>query len=66
LLKRFNDIMICENQILNCLAKEKERNAFLETELSKKEYRSIPCSANDTIKQKTASSGNEEQVQKLD
>jgi hypothetical protein len=30
-----------EREILNSLAKEKERNAFLEQELNKKEYRSI-------------------------
>jgi hypothetical protein len=30
-----------EREILNNLAKEKERNSFLEQELSKKEYRSI-------------------------
>jgi len=40
-LKRFNDFMKGEREILNNLAKEKERNSFLEQELSKKEYRSI-------------------------
>lgn len=45
---------------MNCLAKEKERNAFLEAELSKRDYRSIPFV--ETIKYKTPSLTNEEQV----
>lgn len=37
LLQRFNDLMRGERQILHCLAKEKERNSFLEHELSRRE-----------------------------
>ena len=33
--------MKVERQILNSLAKEKERNTFLENELGKREYRSV-------------------------
>jgi Cys-tRNA synthase (O-phospho-L-seryl-tRNA:Cys-tRNA synthase) len=48
-LKRFNDIMQGESHILNSLAKEKERNAFLENELSKRDFRTITSGKTDTL-----------------